>query len=269
MASRILFALLVLFATPAFAGVVFEFELVDATDPEAGPDLINTSVEGENIRMDVKGPRGANADMIFRGDRHEMLAVDHDSSTYVLIDDATIEQISSQLGQLEAQIQEMLKDVPPEQRAAVEQMMKQRMPGASAAPEPVTEIRSTGKSGDKNGYASREFELYRDGRREKSFWVTDWDNIEGGRDAARAFQGMADFIQDLQDAMPDFAKSPAVGTNAYEHLEELGGFPVVTIDYAPDGSVMGESHLKGSRLASLDDSDFEAPEGYARKTLVQ
>lgn len=269
MALRWLVSVLVLFSAPAMAGVVFEFELVDGTDPAAEPDRINTSVEGERIRMDVKGPRGANADMIFRGDRHEMLAVDHDSETYVLIDDATIDQISSQLSQLEAQMQEMLKDVPPEQRAAVEQMMKQRMPAGGGGAEPVTEIRSTGSSAEKNGYAAREFELYRDGRRERSFWVTDWDNIEGGREAAKAFESMAGFIQDLQDAMPDFAKSPAVGTNAYEHLEELGGFPVVTIEYAPDGSVTGESHLKSSRIEPLADSEFEPPAGYARQTLVQ
>ena len=146
--------------------------------------------------------------------------------------------------------------------------MKQQMPSSGDA-EPTTEIRSTGGRGEKNGYSAREFELYRDGRREKSFWVTDWDNIEGGRDAAFAFESMAGFIRDLQDAMPAFAKSPGVGTNAYEHLEELGGFPVVTIDYAPDGSVMGESRLKSSRIESLSDTEFEAPAGYARKTLVQ
>ncbi len=206
MALRWLSTVLVLFAAPAFAGVVFEFELIDAANSAAEPDRINTSVEGERIRMDVKGPRGANADMIFRGDRHEMLAVDHDSETYVLIDDATIEQISSQLSQLEAQMQEMLKDVPPEQRAAVEQMMKQRMPSAGA-PEPVTEIRSTGTSGEKNGYAAREFELYRDGRREKSFWVTDWDNIEGGRDAARAFESMASCRSWMNPAMLSNARA--------------------------------------------------------------
>ncbi len=268
MALRWLCSALVLLSAPALAGVVFEFELVDGTDPAAEPDRINTSVEGERIRMDVKGPRGANADMIFRGDRHEMLAVDHDSQTYVLIDDATIDQISAQLSQLEAQMQDMLKDVPPEQRAAVEEMMKQRMPSGGSA-ESVTEIKRTGESGEKNGYSAREFELYRDGRHERSFWVTDWDDIEGGREAANAFKSMAGFVQDLQDAMPDFAKSPAVGTNAYEHLDELGGFPVVTIEYAADGSVVGENHLKSSRVESLDDAEFEPPAGYARKTLVQ
>lgn len=268
MAVRPLVSLLVLVSGPALAGVVFEFELVDVSDPAAEPDRINTALDGERIRMDVKGPRGANADMIFRGDRNEMLAVDHDTGTYVLIDEAAIAQISAQLSQLESQLKDMLKDVPPEQRAEVEGMLTQGQSSGDDG-EPVTEIRPTGNSGEKNGYASREFELLRDGRHEKTFWVTDWDNIEGGREAAKAFESMADFVQELQDAMPDFAKSPAVGTNAYEHLEELGGFPVVTIDYATDGTVTGESHLKRSRIETLADSEFEAPASYAQKTLVE
>ena len=72
MALRLLSTVFLLLSMPAFAGVVFEFELHDTSDPAAEPDRINTSVEGERIRMDVKGPRGANADMIFRGDRREV-----------------------------------------------------------------------------------------------------------------------------------------------------------------------------------------------------
>ena len=262
--------LLILFfaSLQASAGVVFEFELTDGKDPTAEPDRIHTSVEGERLRMDVKGPRGANADMIFRGDREEMLAVDHDKATYVLVDNATIEQISAQLNQLEAQMQDMLKNASPEQRAMVEQMMQQKMPSAPG-PEPVTEIRKTGESGEKNGYPAEEFELYRDGMHEKTFWVTDWDNIDGGREAMQAFKGMAAYIQKLQDAMPDFAKSPAVGTNAYEHLEELGGFPIVTIELAPDGSVLGERRLLSSRTESIAADEFDPPADYAQATLVQ
>lgn len=259
---------LLLVSLPASAGVVFEFEQTDGKDPAAAPDRIYTSVEGERIRMNVKGPRGANADMIFRGDTNEMLAVNHDAGSYVLIDDAAIEQISAQLNQVESQLKDMLKDVPPEQRAAVEEMMQQQMP-SSPETAPVTEIRSTGVSREENGYPAREFELYRDGLHERTFWVTDWDNIDGGRDAKVAFDSMAAYVQKLQDAMPDFAKSPAVGANAYEHLEELGGFPIVTIELAPDGSVLGENRLVSSREETVGADEFEPPADYQRATLVQ
>ncbi len=258
--------ILLVASLPASAGVVFEFELTDGTDPGAEPDRIHTSVEGKRIRMDVKGPRGANADMIFRGDTDEMLAVNHDSSSYVLIDDATIEQISERLKQVEAQMQDMLKHATPEQRAAVEEMMQAQKP---AGADDDAEIRQTGASGEKNGYPAREFELYRSGVHERTFWVTDWDNIEGGLEAMQAFEGMAAYIQKLQDSMPDFAKSPAVGTNAYEYLEELGGFPIVTIELGPDGSVLGERRLLNSRKETIAADEFEPPEGYARATLAQ
>ena len=265
---KILPVIFLLASLPANAGVVFEFELTDGKDPAAAPDRIRTSVEGERIRMDVKGPRGANADMIFRGDTKEMLAVDHDSRSYVLIDDASIREISARLNQIEAQMKEMLKDAPPEQREAVEQMLKQQRPSGTG-PDSVTEIQSTGVSREDNGYPAREFELFRDGVHERTFWVTDWDNIEGGREAMGAFQGMAAYVQNLQDSMPEFAKSPAVGANAYEHLEELGGFPIVTIELAPDGSVLGENRLVSSREETLAADEFEPPADYERATLVQ
>jgi hypothetical protein len=124
-------------------------------------------------------------------------------------------------------------------------------------------------SREENGYPAREFELYRDGLHERTFWVTDWDNINGGREAMQAFKSMAAYVNKLQDAMPEFAKSPAVGANAYEHLEELGGFPIVTIELAPDGSVLGENRLVSSREEAVSADEFEPPAGYQRATLVQ
>ena len=117
--------------------------------------------------------------------------------------------------------------------------------------EPVTEISKTGESGEKNGYPAEEFELYRDGIHEKTLWVTDWDNIDGGREAMQAFKGLAAYVQKLQDAMPDFAKSPAVGTNAYEHLDELGhrrGGPRAAEE---DDVVLAGTHGPGNHPASI------------------
>ena len=68
--------------------------------------------------------------------------------------------------------------------------------------------------------------------------------------------------------MPDFAKSPAVGSNAYEHLDELDGFPVLTIDYAADGTVLGETRFRGSRIETIDAAGFEPPEGYQKQSIV-
>ena len=60
-----------------------------------------------------------------------------------------------------------------------------------------------------------------------------------------------------------------MGANAYEHLDELGGFPIVTIELAPDGSVLGENRLVSSREETLAADEFEPPADYERATLVQ
>ena len=268
MNARAAALLLTLFATPCLAGVVFEYETVDRTRPGQAPDTIHTEVDGKRIKIDVKGPRGADADMIYRGDRQEMLAINHEEQSYILIDEATIGEISQRLSALEAQMQEALKDVPADQRAMMEEMMRQRMPQAGAAA-PSIEVRKAGEKGDQNGYPSERFELYRDGELTKTVWVTDWNNVDGSQEAAAAFESMGEFIAKIQDAMPDFAKSSSVGSNAYEHLEELGGFPVVTLDHDGNGSVTAETRLISSKEESVDSASFEAPASYQRMQMMR
>ncbi|MDJ0939169.1 MAG: hypothetical protein QNJ00_05355 [Woeseiaceae bacterium] len=265
--------LLVLASLPVAAGVVFEIETVDKTAAAGqAADTIHTVVDGKRIKIDVKGPRGADADMIYRGDARELMAVDHARKSYVLLDEAAFQAIGEQLSAFEAQMQEALKDVPPEQRAMMEEMMKQRMgqqmPAENAAA-PVNEIRRTSDTGEQNGYPCVRYELHTDGRHSKDIWVTDWDNVEGGRDAMAAFEDMAEFMRELNSAMPSFAQSPEQGSHAYEHLKELGGFPVVTIEYDASGNATSESRLRTSRVETVDALTFEAPAGYRQEQLFQ
>ncbi len=270
MASRSGVFLLLALASPCFAGVMFEFETHNPSNPGSEPDVIHTLVEGDNLKIDVTGPRGANADMIYRGDRREMIAIDHDSQSYVVFDEAMIGEVSSRLNDLEAQMQEALKDVPADQRAAMEAMIRQRMPmveGESSMPRFT--VRKTGETAKQNGFPCEKHELYRDGELSKTIWVTDWKNVDGGREAAGAFDGLGDFIEEIQAALPDFAKSDQVGGHAYEHLEELGGFPVVTIDHADDGSITDESRLLSSKQIDVEAGSFEPPANYQRQELMR
>ena len=260
---------ILLLSSPAFAGVVFEFETVDRKNPGGEPDVIHTTIDGENLKIDVTGPRGANADMIYRGDRRQMIAIDHDNQSYVVFDDSMIEEVSQRLSGLEAQIQEALKDVPPDQRAMMEEMLRQRMPMAQGTTSiPTFEVRKTGDSAEQNGFPCEKHEIYRDGTLSTTIWVTAWDNVDGGREAAGAFDSMGDFIEEVQAAMPDFAKSDSVGGHAYEHLEELGGFPVVTIDHAADGTITDESRLLSSKQVDVAADSFDPPADYRQQQLM-
>ena len=113
----------------ASAGVVYEIKSVLYGSGEPVEETINASVDGDNLKMVMGGTADGNADeMIFRGGVPEMIMVDHKEKRYYVMDESTIREMGNQMSDIERQMQEALKDVPPEQRPMIEQMMKSRMP---------------------------------------------------------------------------------------------------------------------------------------------
>ncbi len=265
---RISFILFLFLATRASAGVVLEIESQDHRSNESGTVL--ALVDGKNLKMTITSNGDQeSSEMIYRGERREMVIVDHDDKSYMVIDEAMMKSIGEQLSGYEAQMREALKDVPPEQRAMVEQMMKGRMPApAKAAARPRITFRNTGERETKNGYPSVKYEATIDGRKTQEFWVTDWDNVEGGDDAVEAFQAMAGFFKQMRDSMPRFGVDEDADDNPFEHMQELDGFPVLTYDYASDGSIAGESSLRSSTQRAVDSAEFEPPTAYKRREMM-
>ncbi len=260
---------LFLLTSPVGAGVVYEIEVKDHDSSPPKSESIQAAVEGRHLKMGVaSGGRGSQGEMIFRGDRREMVVVDHDDKSYTVVDEAAIRQIAGQVGGMMSQIQEALKDVPADQRAMVEAMMKQRMPQAAAPRRPVAELRKTGERATHAGYPCVRYDVLVDGRKTQELWVTDWNNIEGGEDMVEAFEDLADFFREMMEAMPDFGQGDSgIGDNAFEHIKEIGGFPVVTRDFGDDGSLEDESTLRSAQRRTLDPDEFEPPAGYKRRQM--
>lgn len=260
-------------AVPLSAGVVYEIEVTDHEQSPPKTESIQAAVEGRHLKMGIaSGGKGKQGEMIFRGDRREMVVVDHENRTYHQIDQEGITalagQVKGQLSQAERMMQEALKNVPEDKRAMVEQMMKQRMPKAQApAGRAKSELKKTGERADKNGYPSVKYEVFRDGRKVRELWVTDWSNVEGGSEVVGAFEDMADFFGELMDSIPSFGGQGPAGDPAFEHMREIGGFPVVTREFDDDGSLEGETALRSSRRQTLDPDAFEPPSGYKRQEM--
>ncbi len=265
---RISFMLVLFLTTRASAGVVLELETQDYRLNESGTVL--ALVDGNDLKMTItSGGVQESNDMIFRGEKREMIVVDHGNKSYMVIDEAMVNSISDQLSSYEAQMREALKDVPPGQRAMVEQMMKGRMPAPTKAPErSKVEIRNTGERDTKNGYPSVKYEVMTDGRKTLEYWVTDWDNVDGGSDAVEAFQGMAAFLKEMQESMPSFGDDGSADDNPFEHMNEMDGFPVVTHEYADDGSIASESSLRSSTQKAVNPAEFEPPPAYKRLDMM-
>ena len=83
------------------------------------------------------------------------------------------------------------------------------------------------------------------------------------------FMGLADYTRKMIDT---FSKGmggqvgPSMET-AYTYLKETNGFPVLSRELNPDGSVKSESTLKSARKQPVAPSEFQIPKGYRQQRI--
>ena len=254
-----------------FAGVVFEIETKDHTKSNAKAEMAQVKAEGKNLTMEIpSNTKGNDGDMIYRGETREMLVVNHDQQAYTVMDMETIKSLVGQMSQVMSQMQEALKNVPESQRAMMEKMMKDKMPKGSMANVPKTEIKKTGKREKVNGYPCTQYEVFQDGKKIREMWVTDWKNVEGGKEATEVFEDMGAFFEELVEALSSAGGKNlgSLGKNMFAQMKELNGFPVVTRDFDDKGELTSESVLRSSERRELNPADFEPPAGYKRQTMM-
>ena len=93
----------------------------------ASPGQITGKVKDDNLRMDFfengKQPEGS---MIYRGDKKEIIMINHNDKTYMILDQAAMDALAKQLEQVMSQMNEAMKNMPPDQRAKMEEMLLRR-----------------------------------------------------------------------------------------------------------------------------------------------
>jgi hypothetical protein len=252
---------------PAFAGVVYQVETRDLSSSPAQTSDGTISAQGMLLKMQIQSADSDfNGEMIFRGDRREMVIVNHDEKTVVTIDEATMLAMADQISQAMAAMEQALAAVPASQRKKMEEMMKSRMPMQAEAPAPA-KIRATGDADTINGYPATRYEVWRGDAKERELWVTEWSNVEGGDEVAGVFREMAGFMQRLLDSLPNVAGIKGAGDTAFAYLEEMKGFPVMSREFGDGGRVELESVLTSSEQKALDAATFEPPKGYKEQDL--
>jgi hypothetical protein len=257
-----------LLTAPAVAGVVFEIEVTTHDQSPPLSESLKTSIEGRLLKMGVPaGGENDHVEMVYRGDRREMVWIDHDRKSYYVIDEETMNALAAQVNEAMAMMEQALANVPESQRSMVEEMMKKKMPQARAAERPKSELRNTGDRAEHAGYPCVRYEVLRGGRVVRELWVTDWSNVEGGAEAAELFLEMSDFFKQMLDNLPKFADQG--GDETLEHMQELNGFPVVTREFDENGSLKIESSLQSANRQTLDPSTFEPPAGYKRQDMIK
>ena len=250
---------LLLLSSFAHAGVVMDMVTKDASGQET--DRSKIQAQAEMIRMDQDDGNDA-ASMIFRGD--ELLYVDHGDRSYIVIDQAMLDDVSAKMNEAMKQMEAELARMPPEQQAMMRQMMKGRMPpgmsGEKGTPRQAPRVESMGSS-KWQSYECRQFAVYKGEEKTQEVCAADLDDVDGAEEAMEAFRNMAAYMTKMTESLP---MRSADAMNPGELMDQIGGFPVLTIDYT-NGVVSGKTFLDSVSEQDLEADLFDAPEGYVRQ----
>ena len=253
----------------AYADVVFEMQQKELNPESVGQ--IKGKVKDNNLRMDFyENGTKLEGSMVFRGDKNEIIMINHDDKSYIIMDEAAMNSIAKQLKQAMGQMEAAMKDMPPDQREKMQEMMKQKMPGAGGGPyvEPVLKKAGEGKV---SGVSCEKYDVYKGDEKVRQHCVANWNSIEGGQEMMTVMLRMADFMDQMTKS---FSKAGSlVGDqvqfekNVFNQLRQLNGFPVETIEY-DDGKEEAESTFQSSQKSAVDAADMEPPAGYTKQSTA-
>jgi hypothetical protein len=258
-------------AAPSFADSILELQSTEFGQGQPIVGTVQISTSGNDTRLEIISVSSAEAGgMIFHGEQNEMIILDHAQGNYMVIDQERMNAMASQVSQAMTQMQEALAAMPPEQRALAEQMMQQQFPAEPPQQSPNI-INDLGSHGEVAGIECRNYEVIRDGRKVRELCVSDWDNIQGGQETAKALKGVADFFEGMRQAF-----SGAGGMEVFDrqrelfgHMDELDGYPVLYRDFSASGALERQTILTAAREAELTPGFFQPPAGYQFQELPQ
>lgn len=253
----------------SYADVVFKIDQKEVNPPSS--NLIDGKVKGDNLRMDFyENGTELEGSMIYRGDKKEIIIINHADKTYMIMDEAMMNQIADMMAQAMSQMEAAMKDMPPDQREKMKEMMKSKMPGMGGEEyvEPV--LKKVG-SGKVNGVSCTKYDVYRGDEKIRQHCVANWNSVEGGEEMMTAMLQMADFMDQITKS---FSKSGGpMGSqvqferNLFDQLRKLNGLPVETVEFE-DGTVEAESTFKSSKKKSVDAADMEPAAGYTLQSMA-
>ena len=143
--------------TTVSGGVVFHIETTFPQRGEMTPRTGTMMVEGNKLKMSMDDEGNKQPTVIYRGDREEMLLVNNGDRTWRVMDKATMihlgQQITPAMEQMQKQMEEALKNMPPERRAMMEKMFAgQGLDPGMIGGKREMHIKKTGETQTINGY---------------------------------------------------------------------------------------------------------------------
>ncbi len=245
-----------LLATSAAAGVRVENVTRDIKTKVVDGATQTVLVQDGKIRVSSGKDNG----MILKG--NTILIVDDGKKTYTEMDKEQMKKMAAQASAAMKQMQDKLKNMPPEQRAMMEKMLGNQIPGGLDSSKPdVYDTKNTGKTETVEGRKCAVWNLSRNGKLFEEMCVVPFSSLPGKEDFEKSFKEMAEAFAEFTKGMPSVTNQVTVRSN-------VNGYPVRTRSYDAAGKLRGtETVLTKWVEESVPAASFEVPKGYKKKEM--
>lgn len=201
---------------------------------------------------------GQNQSVLFDSETNSMTQIDHGRKEYMVMDDATLDQAESQMGQMMKELEKQLAGMSEQEKKMVMQHMPKNLPGMQKQAPKVYQVKQLGRNDKVAGYKCKMVEMHEDGALETTACVASASTLGLSK-------GDYATIAKMIDMMQSFADRFAQAGSGIPSLDEMGGLPIMSS--AADGS--NRSQLVSVDLGSLDAEIFEIPAEYNQRSMMQ
>jgi hypothetical protein len=265
-------------ATPAWAGWVID-EVIRGSDDKhqqrmflQSNRLKTVTLEGNRVVQAVV--MDLEAQTITQIDYAERAYTTGTAKEYAEMMRQGLQAMGDMGGQMQAQLKEMeeqLKQLPPEQRRQVEALMKSAQQGAQkSAKTPLrpedcvpdkVEIKRTGKNLTVAGYESTSYQIFSNGKLDSEVWIAPGITAVREIDPAKLERMVTEMVKALPQCPP---RGQMFGADPVWKLMK-DGYPVRSVE--KDGGTVVEVVKAESRFLAA--GEFQPPAGFARKSLKE
>jgi hypothetical protein len=242
-----------------FGGVLVDFEI---TDLGASPgekkgvgrlfaDTDHSLLKFENNRIN----RHEMTTMIFNQKKQVLEMYDHQNKQKRVIDKKSAQEMNQKMKGFKSQFDDMMKNMPDEQKAMMQKMGKGFRPPASREDKSGGEEMKFVKTGKREKVMRLPCIVYDvfsgSGEKQLEMCVTDLANIPDGNAVKKLMGGLGEFYKEIFPSMPMGRQRQAT---PFENFNKVDGFPVKTIRY--EGGEPAETTI----VASIKKTGFKPEE---------
>lgn len=251
--ALLFFALIILSgAQTVRAGVIIGFE--SPSKENAAPSRF--TLEGKKLR--AQDPKGGV--MIFDGDQQTLWTIDQKKERYTEVTEADANRIHEMQQQMEQQMKDRLKALPPDQRKEMEERLDAMKGKPAEAPkltfEPNGETKKT-----KNGFSCKPYRVLGDGKPIEEACFIPWKETGLSADDFRAFDALDQFFRKLGGGKGNQQN------RIFADLLQSPGIPAHVAMINPDGTLGAEQDLVILKKENIPADQFSLPPGLKKESL--